>query len=772
MPLLGGVRPPVAALLCLLLAVALLTALVLARTDAQDVAPAVLTSQQHIAEDSAAQLRGTVDGEVLALRNAAAGLAKSAPATSAQALKRIGQLGQNWLGVEMLDPTSGDKLLAVTGAPLPTTGLPTAGGSGLIRPRAVTLPSGQVGLLVFASVDLPGMGQRLLVAAAPLTPVDPGGAAGRVVELVTRKGAVLTAGTPAAPSAAASAHPGASPSATPSPGPSASAAADPAATAADQRLPADAAEAARKAVRGTSSGYLVGGVQAKTRTVAGWSMLATDSVSPDAASLDLTVLTVTATPQTGNVTGNSLFALLAAASLLVAALLVTALLHLGLQRPLLRLHFGGRRIVRGDLSRPVTVPRLGEAARIGAALESLRRQLLPDAAPAEPFTARRHGPGSRALVICCALILVSWSVPLLLLFNRPAADVVVPQQLISDQQTRTAAIAGQVKQNLDSSYLDLTGLATGLTTTSTAAQARGLLKTALAQHSRYTSLYVLTQDGSILARVGGKPRRAARSVPAGAGLLQINTTGRVPEVAAYVTVPKPVPVALVGQNPKDVKAPPITAKSPVAVVGEYDLKPLNSMLNHLGIGHAWLVDAQQRVVASRDGFRAFQSLPAGSLTDLAAEPSAQPRTSMTTTTDGDTIAAVTALGVGGTTGATTSAGTAPATGAEARNLGWQIVTAQPTSWLDLGAYRTQRLTMLAGLLGLAAAAGCLGWLYVIVVRPLRTLADTAEQLAAGDRRTVLYPVHHDEIGSITRSLELVRQQLASSARPTSPAQRV
>ncbi|QMU67807.1 HAMP domain-containing protein [Streptacidiphilus sp. P02-A3a] len=771
MPLLGGVRPPVAVLLCLLLAVALLTALVLARTDAQDVAPAVLTSQQHIAEDSAAELRGTVDGEVLALRNAAGALAKSAPATSAQALKRIGQLGQDWLGVEMLDPTSGNKLLAVTGAALPTTGLPTASGSGPIRPQVATLPSGQVGLLVFASANLPGMGQRLLVAAAPLTAADPGNATGRVVELVNRKGTVVASSAgPAAPaSAAATPAPSAKPGA--STAPSASASADPAATAADQRLPGDAAGAARRAVHGTSSGYLVGGVQDKTRTVAGWSMLATSTVSPDAASLGLTVLTVTATPQTGNVTGNSLFALLAAASLLVAALLVTALLTLGLQRPLLRLHFGGRRIFRGDLSRPVAVPRLGEAARIGAALESLRRQLLDDA-PAEPFTPRRRGPGSRALLICCALILVSWSVPLLLLFNRPAADVAVPKQLVSDQQTRTAAIAGQVKQSLDSSYQDLTGLATGLTTTSTAAQTRSLLKAALAQHSRYTSLYVLTQDGSILARVGGKPRRAARSVPAGAGLLQINTTGRVPEVAAYVTVPKPVPVALVGQNPKDVKAPPITAKSPVAVVGEYDLKPLNSMLNHIGIGHAWLVDGRQRVVASRDGFRAFQSLPDGSLTDLAGKSSAQPLTSMVTTTDGDTIASVTALGVGGTTGATTSAGIAPATGADARSLGWQIVTAQPTSWLDLGAYRTQRLTMLAGLLGLAAAAGCLGWLYVIVVRPLRTLADTAEQLAAGDRRTVLYPVHHDEIGSITRSLELVRQQLVSSTRPTSPAQRV
>ncbi|WP_129768014.1 hypothetical protein, partial [Streptomyces sp. L-9-10] len=39
-----------------------------------------------------------------------------------------------------------------------------------------------------------------------------------------------------------------------------------------------------------------------------------------------------------------------------------------------------------------------------------------------------------------------------------------------------------------------------------------------------------------------------------------------------------------------------------------------------------------------------------------------------------------------------------------------------------------------------------------------------ETLADGDRRTVLYPRHHDEVGAIARSLELLRQQLQEQRR--------
>ncbi|MFJ6723019.1 HAMP domain-containing protein, partial [Streptomyces sp. NPDC091259] len=111
-------------------------------------------------------------------------------------------------------------------------------------------------------------------------------------------------------------------------------------------------------------------------------------------------------------------------------------------------------------------------------------------------------------------------------------------------------------------------------------------------------------------------------------------------------------------------------------------------------------------------------------------------------------------------GGTSIAAAAPLTGGGvAQPLGWTVVSLQPAKGLEIAAYTAQNRTVLAGLLGLTGAAACLGWLHIIVVRPLRSLADRAEALADGDRRTVLYPTHHDEVGAVTRSLEVIRQQL-------------
>ncbi|CAM5722621.1 HAMP domain-containing protein OS=Streptomyces alboniger OX=132473 GN=CP975_27970 PE=3 SV=1 [Streptomyces alboniger] len=97
-------------------------------------------------------------------------------------------------------------------------------------------------------------------------------------------------------------------------------------------------------------------------------------------------------------------------------------------------------------------------------------------------------------------------------------------------------------------------------------------------------------------------------------------------------------------------------------------------------------------------------------------------------------------------------------------LGWHVVTAEPAAALQIPAVQAEQRTMLAGILGLAVSAACLGWLYVVVIRPLRAVAVLVERLAGGDRRTVLHRVNHDEIGSVTRSLELVRQVLAERDR--------
>jgi nitrogen fixation/metabolism regulation signal transduction histidine kinase len=62
-------------------------------------------------------------------------------------------------------------------------------------------------------------------------------------------------------------------------------------------------------------------------------------------------------------------------------------------------------------------------------------------------------------------------------------------------------------------------------------------------------------------------------------------------------------------------------------------------------------------------------------------------------------------------------------------------------------------------------------MHIVVARPLRALAGQAEALADGDRKTVLFPRNHDEVGAVTRSLELVRQQLQEQRRQQASGRR-
>lgn len=111
------------------------------------------------------------------------------------------------------------------------------------------------------------------------------------------------------------------------------------------------------------------------------------------------------------------------------------------------------------------------------------------------------------------------------------------------------------------------------------------------------------------------------------------------------------------------------------------------------------------------------------------------------------------------------AASAPFTGGGAAGeLGWSVVSWRPAAGLAIPEYSMQNRTVLAGLLGVTGAAACLGWLHIVVVRPLRHLTGQAEALADGDRKTVLYPRHHDEVGAVTRSLELLRQSLQAQPR--------
>ncbi|MFI1200079.1 HAMP domain-containing protein [Streptomyces sp. NPDC020883] len=770
MPLLGGVRPPIAALLCALLAVAAFPTLALGTVQDQEVPQAVRVAERRIAEDAAASVRAAVDAGATAVRRSAASATPADASTPAAVLKSLVPIGPPApaLGGVLLDPQTGSPL-ASSGAAVPLSGVDAAA---LMRPDTANpaprlVPSGSDGplLLLFARVTVPRAGHQLLLVvaeklAAPVVYGD-----GRTGQLVDRDGKVLAttggAGTAPVPDAEEGTR-----------------------SAAVVR----AADAGRSA--GDTSGSVLGDEHAGLRRVTGWASVAAANGKAgrgdgqdEGSQLGLTVVTFreVASARGGGGGGHMSFALAAAGALVVIAVLVTLVLWGAVQRPLLRLHLSAARLAggvcdmpaargeaaaaRAGLARPVPVAAFGEPARVGRALESIRRQLLGGAGP-EPVQPVRPArrvrpvrcrPGVRSVLLVCALVIAAWAMPLLFLFNRVPAAQAVPATAVADQQARTEAAADRVRQSLDQSRTDLAAVAPALSD-APPERAEEILRRERADHPVYRSLYVLNRAGAIVLRAGRRPLHPLADAPAGDGLAQVTTSGRNPTLAVYARIPAT----------KNAEG----ATAPAVVVAEIGVGTLDDVVARPGLGRVWLTDERHRVLAANTDFRAFQPLPTRGLARLVARNGAAHG------------------GAGGPASAVLDAATAPGEGPSvaaaaplARTgsvaaLGWRVVSAEAAADLELTGYQLQARTMLAGLLALSLGVAGLTWLHIVVARPLRALTRCAERLAGGDRRTVLYPVHHDECGSVTRNLELLRQALVerdrgtgSDAAPAAPSSR-
>ncbi|MFC5145811.1 HAMP domain-containing protein [Streptomyces aureoversilis] len=727
MPLLGGARPPIAALLALLLLVAGATALVLGDHDRAAVDKAVLSSQQRVAEDGALTLRASLDESVTDLQRAAALFAGPEAVPADTVLDKLGKVYNKWRGLAVIDPAGGG-LLAARGETIPLADVLKDGSNktaengnkgdkdnkggkdGDLAPRLVKLPSGETRMLVTAALRDGGK-LRLLVASGTLNVPGISTGENRSLLVIDSAGTVLAKDGPSITR-----------------------------TAWAKRAAKTAAAAFGKTPEPGghpgASGHLMGGSDKKHRTAVGYAAAGRSpgETSP-AGGLGLSVLTSVKVTEDAKAVRTQAFGLVAAAVLLVLAVLVTWILVRTVQRPLIQLYLESRRIGRGELDRPVRKFRGREPARIGAALESLRGQLL-GGRPTRTGRAR-GGFGTRATVIVCGVVLLAWAAPLLLLLNRAGSGVTVPKQLVEDQRRRTDTAADRVRKALNEGWADVASVAqiVGAGGGKDDAADKAVLQTTLREHPRYRSVYVLDADGKVLTRAGAAPRHPGGRKPYADSVAQLNTSGKEPAVAAYAAVP--------GGKGR-------------TVVGEYDPQFLISMVTRPGLGQVWLVDDKHRILAAdrQHGFRAFSKLPGRHLDTLAVKARKA--------TNGTALLHRTA-------GGSSLAAAAPFTGGGAvRDLGWQVVSEQPASWLELPEYTAQRHTMLAGLLGVTAAVACLGWLHILVIRPLRTLAGQAEALAGGDRRTVLFPQHHDEAGAVVRNLELIRQQLAQRqpARPS------
>lgn len=726
MSLLGGIRPPIAALSALLLALAALTAFQLGHVGRETVPPAVLTSQQYFAEDGAIALRASLDESITDIGRTASLFSSGEPVSPDSVLDKLGSVYQKWRGTAVIEIKSG-RLEAQRGENLPLTALDLTAldeEDGL-APRMVRLENGETRLLTLALLSWPDRPQQLLVASSSLK--VPGISLGRsrAIAVLDSSGQIL--GSDGVGSS----------------GPERQQLGKFAKTVAQKaaRHPLQAKEPGSGGFAGVS-GSLLGDSRNGHRSVAGYAKLtgSQPGVGTDATALGLTVVSFVGVAEKRSAAVDSFFWIAASAALLVLGALAVTLLVTTVQRPLLRLFLESRRIGRGDLNRPVTVPKYGEAARIGAALDRLRRQLLgePGAEAGGPRGGRRSRIGTRALLAVSGILLLVWSAPLLLTLNRAGASVDVPRTIVDDQRERTDTLADRVRRALNEGHADLTSVASAISDRTTPAELTKLLERTRNQHGRYESLYVLSADGTVMARTGAKPHHPAGTAPSKQPVTLVDSGNR-PVITEYAEAP-----GLPGAS----------------VVGELRIDFLNALLKRPGLGEVRVVDAGHRVIGGNNGYLAFAPLSDPALDALVNAANEKAGAAGKSGTDEKAEKGPRARSTLLRDGGVFVAAAAPMTGGGvAQPLEWTVVTRQPAKGLEIPAYTAQNRTVLAGLLGLTGAVACLGWIHIIIVRPLRDLARRAEDLADGDRRTVVYPTHHDEVGAVTRSLEVIRLQL-------------
>ncbi|WP_185930923.1 MULTISPECIES: HAMP domain-containing protein [unclassified Streptomyces] len=742
MPLLGGIRPPIALLCLLIVALAGLTAKVLGPSGEAVVPEAVLTSQKHFAEDGAIALRASIDERVTDLQRTAAALSKGERAEPEDVLSDLGRTYQKWTGTTVLDLETGD-VLAARGERIPLAWIDkdVLTGEYALAPRMVRLETGDVRLMTMAVLDRKEGPQHLLIASNSLAVPNISMGPFRTMAVVARDGEVLaTAGFEESEALNS----------------------DKQRTELDflqkqmsrlsgqaatrtEEHPVTAREPGSHGYPGVS-GTLVGDSYNGRITTAGYASLASsDPAEKDsvAAGLGLTVVAMLPVVQQQGAadTGRELYGLVAAGALIALGLLAAAVLWVAVQRPLLRMFLESRRLARGDLTRPVAIPRWGEAARIGTALERLRTQLIGDGDGAGSGTGRRKARfGVRVPLAVTAVLLLLWCVPVGLLLNRTDDSVSVPATMVNDQRERTDLVADRVRRALNEAQADLVSTSRLIDVDKPDA-AGELLSDALREHTRYQALYVVDGSGEVLARAGGDPHGWSddEDLP----LVRVSGKG--------------------GKKPVIQAGAPVPEEKGVTLVGEVRVEFLNSLLKRPGLGELRVVNAEAETLAASDGFRAFEGLPGDTLPDLvraAGVPvGAGPVENGLLLRDGGSVTVAAAAPFSG--------------GGVASDLGWTVVSWQNADSFEIAAYEREDRSVLAGLLGLAAIVICLGWVHLVVARPLRALAASAEKLAGGDLKTVHFPRYQDEVGAVVRSLELIRQQLQArrnnqARRPAEP----
>lgn len=241
---------------------------------------------------------------------------------------------------------------------------------------------------------------------------------------------------------------------------------------------------------------------------------------------------------------------------------------------------------------------------------------------------------------------------------------------------------------------------------------QSLLHAVVQTHPQFASVYVLDARGSHIAEAGTQPKAQLGSVPH-TEAIGLGATGGTKPVL-YGTMPFP---------------------NGGAVVAEFDSRYLISTIGRSGLGTVYLADADRRILAATGSFTAFDPLPAAADAALSAD-----------------------TGSADANGALVEAATAHA-GAGRGRLTVSVAAVRSTDTLDLPGTELRRRAQLLGMLGVTGAVLIGGWIWLMIIMPLRVVAAEARGFAAGDRDTPILARRQDEIGTIARSLDVLRQAM-------------
>ena len=304
----------------------------------------------------------------------------------------------------------------------------------------------------------------------------------------------------------------------------------------------------------------------------------------------------------------------------------------------------------------------------------------------------------------------------------------VPDLVVQGERGLAEVTAGALRDQFSASLTDLRTFAARATGDVTSL--KPALANLIAQNNRYRSVYVTDADGAVQVTAGRTPLRTTERPPAGSGLHQQNTAGRIPVLYASTPLPDHTHV----------------------LFGELDVARLSSILRR-SAGNGKLVDSGLRTLASADGYRAFDPL-----TDQAL------RLSVT-----DALGGVGRPSTDQIDGRWCVVAAATVTGSPSiEPLRWTVVLQQPLTTLPLPDNVVRRYFLFAALASGSAALLLLGWYHLCLVRPLRRLAAAAARLVDGDRTTVIYPERLDEIGTLSQCLDAVRRQRTASTAKSVP----